>query len=103
MTKKDDAISGVVFRYQNPYNFYSMEMYEKVLSIKKMKDGKMEELSSIEMPDFAAGSWYDMQLEIVKGSFKVRMELCTTIDHPHQSEDFDGLEIVLTAEDNEFS
>ena len=42
MTKKDDAISGVVFRYQNPYNFYSMEMYEKVLSIKKMKDGKME-------------------------------------------------------------
>lgn len=65
MMKKDKGMAGAVFRYQDIFNFYSMELYAKVLSIKKMFKGKIKELAKIALPDFAAGKWYDFQIQVV--------------------------------------
>jgi len=59
MTKIEDAVSGVVFRYQDIFNWYSMEIYKKTIYFKKMKAGLIHELKKISMPDFSIGKWYD--------------------------------------------
>lgn len=59
MTKIDDAVSGVVFRYQDIFNFYSLEVYKKTIFFKKMAKGMIHELKKVSMPDFSIGRWYD--------------------------------------------
>jgi len=52
MTKVEDAVSGIVFRYLDIFNWYSMEIKDRILYIKRMLRGKIAEIAKLLLPDF---------------------------------------------------
>lgn len=66
---------GLIFRYQDPSNYYALSFSDKIISVVVVHEGKHTILKEKEDNDLKPGNWFQVQITAKRDLFKIRYKL----------------------------